>query len=88
MAAALLSVVSSLPPSEDAPDPDSLAAKEAQAAMEKVATAKVKAWRKAGKKEKEKEPMKAYPMFGTTLGEGLEAPFGEISAKTSNDSSE
>ena len=31
MAAALLSVVSSLPPSEDAPDPDSLAAKEAQA---------------------------------------------------------
>ena len=37
MAAALLSVVSSLPPSEDAPDP------EAQAAMEKVGTAKVKA---------------------------------------------
>ena len=88
MAAALLSVVSSLPPSEDAPDPDSLAAKEAQAAMEKVATAKVKAWRKAGKKEKEKEPMKAYPMFGTTWGEGFEAPYGEISATTSNDSSE
>ena len=60
MAAALLSVVSSLPPSEDAADP------EAQAAIEKVATAKVKAWRKAGKQEKEKEPMKAYPMFGTT----------------------
>ena len=36
-----------LMPSEDAPDPDSLAAKEAQAAMEKVTTAKVKAWRKA-----------------------------------------
>ena len=82
MAAALLSVVSALPPSEDAPDPDS------QAAMVKVATAKVKAWRKAGKKEKEKEPMKAYPMFGTTWGEGFEAPYGEISATTSNDSSE
>ena len=82
MAAALLSVVSSLPPSEDAPDPDS------QAAMEKVATAKVKAWRKAGKKEKEKEPMKAYPMFSTTWGEGFEAPYGEISATTSNDSLE
>ena len=50
-AAALLSVVSSLSPSEDSPDPDSLAAKEAQAAMEKVATAKLKAWRKAGKQE-------------------------------------
>ena len=82
MAAALLSVVSSLPPSEDAPDP------EAQAAMEKVATAKVKAWRKAGKQEKEKERMKAYPMFGTTWGEGFEAPYGEISATTSNGSSE
>ena len=88
MVAALLSVVSSLPPSEDAPDPDSLAAKEAQAAMEKVTTAKVKAWRKAGRKEQEKERMKAYPMFGTTWGEGLEAPYGEISATTSNDSSE
>ena len=82
MAAALLSVVSSLPLSEDAPDPDS------QDAMKKVATAKVKAWRKAGKKEKEKEPMKAYPMFGTTWDEGFEAPYGEISATTSNDSSE
>ena len=82
MAAALLSVASSLPPSEDAPDP------EAQAAMEKVATAKGKAWRKAGKQEKEKEPMKAYPMLGTTWGEGFEAPYGEISATTSNDSSE
>ena len=88
MAATLLSVVSSLPPSDDAPDPDSLAAKEAQAAMEKVNTAKVKAWRKAGRKEKEEEPMKAYPMFGTTLVEGFEAPYGEISATTSNDSSE
>ena len=88
MAAALLSVVSSLPPSEDAPDPDSLAAKEAQAAMEKVTTAKVKAWRKARRKEKKKEPMKAYPMFGTTWGEGFEAPYGEIPAATSNDSSE
>ena len=82
MAAALLSVVSSFPASEGAPDP------EAQAAMGKVATAKVKAWRKAGKQEKEKEPMKAYPMFGTTWGEGFEAPYGEISATTSNDSSE
>ena len=82
MAAALLSVVSSLPPSEDAPDP------EAQAAMEKVATAKVKAWRKAGKQEEEKEQMKAYPIFGTTWGEGFEAPYGETSATTSNDSSE
>ena len=82
MAAGLLSVVSSLPPSEDAPNRDS------QAAMEKVATAKVKAWRKPGKKEKEKETMKAYPMFGTTWGEGFEAPYGEISATTSNDSSE
>ena len=82
MAAAPLSVVSFLPPSEDAPDP------EAQAAMKMVATAKVKAWRKAGKQEKEKEPMKAYPMFGTTWGEGFEAPYGEISATTSNDSSE
>ena len=88
MAAALLSFVSSLPPSEDAPDPHSLAAKEAQAAMEKVTTAKVKAWRKAGRKEKEKEPMRAYPMFGTTWGERFEAPYGEISASTSNDSSE
>ena len=75
MAAALLSVVSSLPPSS-------------QAVMEKVATAKVKAWRQAGKKEKEKEPMKAYPMFGGTWGEGFEAPYGEISATTSNYSSE
>ena len=82
MAAALLSVVSSLPPSEDAPDP------EVQAAIEKVATAKVKAWREAGKQEREKEPMKAYPMFVTTCGEGFEAPYGEISATTSNDSSE
>ena len=82
MAAALLSVVSSLPLSEDAPDPDS------QAAIEKVASAKVKPRRRAGKKEKEKQPMKAYPMFGTTWGEGFEAPFGEISARTSNDSSE
>ena len=82
MAAALLSVVSSLPPSEDGPDP------EAQAAMENVATAKVKAWRKAGQKEKEEEPMKAYPMFGTTWGEGFKAPYGETSATTSNDSSE
>ena len=88
MAAALLCVVSSLPPSEDASDPDCLAAKEAEAAMEKVTTAKVKAWRKAGRKEQEKEPMKAYPMFGTTWGEGFEAPYGEISATTSNDSSE
>ena len=88
MAAALLSVVSSLPPSEDAPDPDSLAAKEAQAAMEKVTTAKVKAWRKAGRKEQEQESMKAYPMFRTTWAEGFEAPYGEISATTSNDSSE
>ena len=77
MVAALLSVVSSLPLSEDAPDPDSLAAKEAQAAMDKFATAKVKAWRKGGKQEKEKETMKAYPMFGTTWGEGFEAPYGE-----------
>ena len=65
MAAALLSVVSSLPPSEDAPDPDSLAAKEAQAAMETFATAKVKACRKEGKKEQEKEPMKAHPISTT-----------------------
>ena len=82
MAAALLSVVSSLLPSEDASDP------EAQAAMEKVATAKVKACRKARKQEKEKEPMKVYPMFGTTWGEGFEALYREISATTSNDSSE
>ena len=88
MAAALLSVVSSLPPSEDAPDPDSLAAKEAQAVMEKVTTAKVKAWRKAGRKEQGKEPMKAYAMFGTRWGEGFEAPYGEISATTFNGSSE
>ena len=88
MAAALLSVVSSSPPSEDAPDPESLAAKEAQTAMEKVTTAKVKAWRKAGRKEQEKEPMKAYPMFGTMWGEGFEAPCGEKTATTSNDSSE
>ena len=87
MAAALLSVLSSLPPSEDAPDTDSLAPKEAQAAMEKVTTAKVKAWRKAGRKKHEKEPMKAYPLFGTTWGEGFEAPYGETSATTSNDSS-
>ena len=32
--------------------------------------------------------MKAYPMFGTTWGEAFEAPYGEISATTSNDSSE
>ena len=82
MAATRLSVVSSLPPFEEAPDP------EARAAMEKVASAKVKAWRKAGKQEKEKEPMKAYPMFGTTWGEGFEAPYGEISATRSNDSLE
>ena len=56
--------------------------------MENVATAKVKAPRKAKQKEKEKEPMKAYPMFGTTWGEGFEAPYGEISATTSNGSSE
>ena len=32
--------------------------------------------------------MNAYPMFGTTWGGGFEAPYGEISATTSNDSSE
>ena len=32
--------------------------------------------------------MKACSMFGTTWGEGFEAPYGEISATTSNDSSE
>ena len=88
MAAGLLSVVSFSTLSEDAPDPASFAAKEAQAAMEKVANGKVKAWRKAGKQKKEKEPMKAYPMFGTSWGGGFEAPYGEISATTSNGSSE
>ena len=32
--------------------------------------------------------MKAYPMFGTTWGEGFEAPYGEKSATTCNDSAE
>ena len=32
--------------------------------------------------------MKAYPMFGTTWGEGFEEPYGEISTTPSNDSSE
>ena len=49
MAAALLSVVPSLPPSKAAPVLASKAAKESQAAMEKVANAKVKARRRAGK---------------------------------------
>ena len=49
MAAALLSVVSSLPPSKAAPVLASKAAKESQAAMEKVANAKAKAWRRAAK---------------------------------------
>ena len=67
MAAVLLSVVPSLPPSETAPIP----------AFEKVANAKVRAWRKAGRKEKDTS---AAPMFGTTLGEGFEVPYGEIDA--------
>ena len=49
MAAALLSVVSSLPPSEDAPDPDSLAANEGQAAMEKVHHRQSESLEKSGK---------------------------------------
>ena len=86
MAAALLSVVSSLSPSEAAPVPASKAAKESQGAM--VANAKVKAWRRAGRKEKERDAAEAYPMFGNTWGERFEVPYGEISTSASNDFSE
>ena len=66
MAAALLSVVSSRPSSEAAPVPASKAAKETNTAVEKVANAKVKAWKRAGRKEKEKDAPEAYPMLGNT----------------------
>ena len=71
MAAALLSVESSLPPSEDAPDPDSLAAKKAQAVMEKLTTAKVKAWRKAGGKKQGKRTDEGVSHVRHHVGRGV-----------------
>ena len=67
VAAALASIVSSMPPSETTPTPGI-----------KVANAKVKAWRRATRKEKGKdEPLGA--MFGATSGVGrFEIPHGEM----------
>ena len=70
MAAALLSVVSSLPPSETALLP----------AFEKVSNAKVRSWWKAGRKEEEAA---MAPMFGITWGEEFEVPYGECDASES-----
>ena len=62
MAAALLSVVSSLPPSEAAPNPTS------KTNMEKIANATVKARRRAGREERGKHAEDTYPMFRKTWG--------------------
>ena len=76
VAAASASVVSSLPPSERSPTLDF-------EEMAKVANTKVKAWRRAARKGKEKETAMMGPMFGTTWGEEFEIPYGECAASAS-----
>ena len=81
VAAALASVVSSLPPSESSTTPD-------VEEMAKVANTKVKAWRRAARKGKGKETAMMGCMFGTTRGEEFEIPSGECAASASAHSSE
>ena len=77
VAAALASVVSSMPPSETAPT----------AGIE-VANAKVKAWRKAARKGKGREAPLGT-IFGATWGEEMcEIPHGEVDWSSSAQSSE
>ena len=77
VAAALASVVSSMPPSETSPTPG----------ME-VANAKVKAWRRAARKGKGKEAPLGT-IFGATRGEEtFEIPHGEMDGSLSAQSSE
>ena len=67
MAAALASIVSSLPPSEATPTPGF-----------EVANAKVKAWRRAARKGKGKDAA-LETMFGATWNEEtFEIPHGEM----------
>ena len=81
VAAALGSVVSSLPPSEASPTPEF-------EEMPKVANTKVKAWRRAARKGKGKETAMVAPRFGTTWGEESEIPYGECTASALAHSSE
>ena len=77
VAAALASVVSSMPPSETTPTPGI-----------EVANAKVKAWRRAARKGKGKDAPLGT-MFGATWGEEtFEIPHGEIDWSSSAQSSE
>ena len=77
MAAALASVVSSMPPSETTPTPGI-----------EVADAKVKAWRRAARKGKGKDAPLGT-MFGATWGEEtFEIPHGEMDWSSSAQSSE
>ena len=81
VAAALASVVSSLPPSETTPI-------RGLEEMTKVSNAKVKAWRRAARKEKGKEAGLG-PMFGATWGdETLKIAYGKLNASASAHSSE
>ena len=77
MAAALASVLSSMPPSETSPTPGI-----------EVANAKAKAWRRATRKGKGKEaPLRT--IFGATWGEGtVEIPHGKMDWSSSAQSSE
>ena len=81
VAAALASVVSSLPQSET---PPTLEFKE----IAKVANTKVKAWRRAARKGKGNETAMMAPMVGTTLGEEFEIPYGKCAAPAWAHSSE
>ena len=76
MAAALASMVSSLPPSKASPNPEF-------EEMAKVANTKVKAWRRAARKGKGKNTAMMAPMFGTTWGEEFEISYGECAASAS-----
>ena len=77
VAAALTSIVSSLPSSETKPTPGV-----------QVANAKVKAWRRAARKGKGKEAT-LENMFGATWGEQMfEIPHGEMDWSASAQSSE
>ena len=79
VAAALSSVVSSLPPSEESPTAEF-------EEMAKVGNTKVKAWRRAASKGKGQETAMMAPMIRTTWGE-LEIPYGECAASASARSS-
>ena len=67
VAAALASVVSSLPLSESSPTPDF-------EEMANIANTKVKAWRRAARKGNGKETAMMGPMFGTTWREEFKIP--------------